>query len=35
MLVNKNTNITIKELNEILNEKMHIAEKIALENVGR
>ena len=35
MLVNKNTNLTIKELNVILNEKMHNAEKIALENVGR
>ena len=27
--------LTIKELNVILNEKMHNAEKIALENVGR
>ena len=35
MLVNKKPNLTIKELNEILNEKMYNAEKIALENVGR
>ena len=35
LLVNKNNNLSIKELNEILYEKMHIAEKIALRNVGR
>ena len=35
ILVNKKPNLTIKELNEILNEKMYNAEKIALENVGR
>jgi hypothetical protein len=28
-------NFTIKEFNEFLNEKMLIAEKIALKNVGR
>ena len=35
MLVNKNPNLSIKEFNEILNKRMHNAEKIALKNVGR
>ena len=35
LLVNKNPNFSIKEFNEILNERMRNAEKIALENVGR
>ena len=35
LLVNKNPNLSIKEFNEILNKRMHNAEKIALENVGR
>jgi len=35
MLVNKNSNLSIKEFNEILNKRMHNAEKIALKNVGR
>ena len=35
LLVNKNPNLSIQDLNEILNEKMHTAEKIALEIVGR
>ena len=35
LLVNKNPNLSIKDFNEILNEKMHHAEKIALEKVGR
>jgi 1-acyl-sn-glycerol-3-phosphate acyltransferase len=35
LLLNKNPNLSIKDLNEILNEKMLNAEKIALENVGR
>ena len=35
LLVNKNSNLSIKQFNEILNKKMHKAEKIALENVGR
>ena len=35
LLVNKNSNLSIQEFNEILNKRMHKAEKIALENVGR
>ena len=35
MLVNKNPNLSITEFNEILNKRMHNAEKIALKNVGR
>ncbi len=35
LLVNKNPNLSIKELNKILNDEMLNAEKIALENVGR
>ena len=35
LLVNKKPNLSTKEFNEILNEKMNNAEKIALENVGR
>ena len=35
LLVNKNPNLSIKDFNEILNKRMHKAEKIALENVGR
>ncbi|MBO8219351.1 lysophospholipid acyltransferase family protein [Prochlorococcus marinus] len=35
MLVNKNSNLSINEFNEILNKRMHNAEKIALKNVGR
>jgi len=35
LLVNKNPNLSIKDFNEILYEKMHSAEKIALRNVGR
>ena len=33
--IDNNLNLTIKEFNEILNEKMIKAEKIALKNVGR
>jgi len=33
--INKNNNLTIYEFNEVLNEKMIQAEKIALKNVGR
>ena len=35
MLVDKNSNLSIQDFNEILNKRMHKAEKIALENVGR
>ena len=35
LLVNKNPNLSIKDFNEILNKRMHKAEKIALKNVGR
>ena len=35
LLVNKNPNLSIKELNEILYKRMLNAEKVALENVGR
>ena len=35
LLVNKNPNLSIKELNKILNDEMLNAEKIALDNVGR
>ena len=35
LLINKNTNLPIKNFNEILNKRMHKAEKAALENVGR
>ena len=35
LLVNKNLNLSIKDFNRILHEKMNNAEKIALENVGR
>ncbi len=35
LLVTKNPNLSIKDFNEILNQRMHNAEKIALENVGR
>tara|TARA_A100001035_G_scaffold186648_1_gene148811 strand:- start:1127 stop:1801 length:675 start_codon:yes stop_codon:yes gene_type:complete len=35
LLVNKNPNLSIIEFNKILNNRMHKAEKIALENVGR
>jgi 1-acyl-sn-glycerol-3-phosphate acyltransferase len=35
LLVNGNQKLSIKHFNEILNEKMHNAEKIALENLGR
>jgi 1-acyl-sn-glycerol-3-phosphate acyltransferase len=35
LLVNKDCNLSIRVLNEILNEEMHNAEKIALESVGR
>ena len=33
--INNDSNLSIKELNEILNIKMHNAEKMALKNVGR
>ena len=33
--INENLNLTIKEFNEFLNEKMIKADKIALKNVGR
>ena len=33
--INENSNLTIREFNEFLNEKMIKAEKIALKNVGR
>ena len=35
LLVNQNPNLSIKRFNEILNKRMLMAEKIALENVGR
>ena len=35
LLVNKNPNLSIKDFNNILNERMRQAEKIALKNVGR
>ena len=35
LLINKYTNLPIKDFNEILNKRMHKAEKEALENVGR
>ena len=35
LLVNKNSNLSINNFNENLNKRMHYAEKIALENVGR
>ncbi len=35
LLVNKSQNLSIKKFNEILNKRMHNAEKIALKNVGR
>ena len=35
VLINKYTNLPIKDFNEILNKRMHKAEKEALENVGR
>ena len=35
LLVNKSRTLSIKDFNEILNERMQKAEKIALENVGR
>ena len=35
LLVNENPNLSIKDFNEILNKRMHRAEKIALVNVGR
>ena len=35
LLVNKNSNLSITDFNKVLQRKMHIAEKIALENVGR
>ncbi len=35
LIVNKSSNLSIQEFNEILNQRMHNAEKIALENVGR
>jgi len=35
LLVTKNPNISIKDFNEILHERMYEAEKVALENVGR
>ena len=35
LLVTKNSDLSIKEFNEILYERMYKAEKIALENVGR
>ena len=35
LLVENNSNFSIKDFNEILNKKMNQAEKIALKNVGR
>ncbi len=35
LLVGQNPKLSIKRFNELLNEKMHNAEKTALENVGR
>ena len=35
LIVNKNSNLSIQDFNEILNKRMHKAEKMALENVGR
>ena len=35
LLVNKKSNLSIKDFNENLNRRMHNAEKIALKNVGR
>ena len=35
LLVNKDSSLSIKEFNEILNKRMQRAEKVALENVGR
>jgi len=35
LLVNRSQDLSIKDFNEILNKKMHKAEKTALENVGR
>ncbi len=35
LLVDKNTNMSIKSFNEILNKRMNKAEKIALKQVGR
>ena len=35
LLVKRDQNLSIKEFNEILNKRMHNAEKIALNNVGR
>ena len=35
LVVNKNSNLSIKDFNKTLNKRMHNAEKIALENVGR
>ena len=35
LLVNKDTNLSIQDFNEILNKRMLKAEKLALENVGR
>ena len=35
LLVNKNSKFSIKDFNETLNKRMHSAEKIALENIGR
>ena len=35
LLVNRNSNLSIKDFNKILNKRMCLAEKIALKNVGR
>ena len=35
LFVNKNPDLSIEDFNKILNQRMHKAEKIALENVGR
>ena len=35
LLVNKDSNLSIKDFNEILNKRMYKAEKFALKNVGR
>ena len=35
LFVNENPDLSIKDFNEILNKRMHKAEKIALKNVGR
>ena len=35
LLVNRNSNLSIKDFNKILNKRMSQAEKIALKNVGR